>query len=70
MSDNSVDVSFNFANVDENKQTQIALAREAFKKLADLMCRLCDDKDSYRFNNGYARLQEAKFWFTEAMCKD
>lgn len=68
--DNSINKSFNFANADENQQLKLEIAREAFKNLANSMCDLCDDEDSFRFNNGYARLQEAKFWFIEAICKD
>lgn len=68
--DNSINKSFNFVDIDENKQLKLEITREAFKNLAERMYDLCDDDNSFRFNNAYARLQEAKFWFIEAICKD
>jgi len=61
---------FSYVAVTDRQEEAIDTARKEFERLGKIMGQLCYDTSSRRYQNGYARLQEAKFWFVEAICKD
>ena len=61
---------FSYVAVTDRQEEAIDTARKEFERLGKIMGQLCYDTSSRRYQNGYERLQEAKWWFVEAICKD
>lgn len=61
---------FGYVALTQSQEKTLNMVRNEFEHLAMIMGQLCEDTSSRRYLNGYARLQEAKYWFMEAICKD
>lgn len=69
MSD-EVSRDFGFVTVTQSQEESLNMVRKEFEHLARIMGQLCCDTSSRRYQNGYMRLEEAKYWFVKAICND